>query len=70
LLCEEVALSDPIHAAAAAVARAVRLKDPEAEREARRQLLLVRARVHRNKAAELVAQAEMLDDDTKKPVAS
>jgi hypothetical protein len=66
LLCEEVELSDPIHAAAAAVARAVRLKDPEAEREARRQLLLVRARVHRYKAAELVAQAEMLDDAASK----
>jgi hypothetical protein len=54
-----------IDQATTAIARAVRAKDLAAEREARKALLLAKARVHRRKAAELIASAEMLDDDEK-----
>jgi hypothetical protein len=40
-----------------AIARAVRNKDQDAERAARKQLLLAKSRIHRRKAAELIAAA-------------
>jgi hypothetical protein len=64
-----LALKGPAKAvndAAAAVARAVRLKDPEAERRGRIELHRAHAQVFQLKAAEHVALAEMLEDEEKR----
>jgi hypothetical protein len=54
----------------AAVARAMRRKDPDAERRARIELARAHARVFQLRAAEQIALAQMLEDEAKKPVAS
>jgi hypothetical protein len=51
--------------AAAAVARAVRLKNPEDERQARIDLHRAKGEVFRLKLANELAQAQLLEDEAK-----
>jgi hypothetical protein len=59
-------LAKEVNDAAAAVARAVRLKDPKAERLGRIDLHRAHAKVFQLKAAERLALAEMLEDEGKR----